>query len=413
MKKFVLFFLLSISINAQTTLQTVNFETAGSGYTITGEIVPASSACWARTDGTVISPDDAFTNKQGTYYFYGENTDSPLNNQAPVYVTLNSIDASLYTDFSIKLLVAGNNDIFSGYEGGEYLRIQYAFNGGSFTTLAQYIPSAIDIKYLTEDANADGTVDGANLSPAFTEFTYNIPGTGNSLQIRIMANIDQGGEEVGFDNIRVIGGALLPVELTSFTASSTNNNVQLNWQTATEVNNYGFEIERSTNLQGLPGENNTANLGGFSSIGFVEGHGNSNSTKEYSFVDKDVLDGSYLYRLKQIDTDGSFTYSKEITVKTRPGGSLPNEFALYQNYPNPFNPTTTIKYSIPAVETPYMASLRVYDVLGNEVAVLVNETKEPGVYEVEFNASGLSSGIYFYKIVHGNYSDIRKMILLR
>ncbi|MFH1194240.1 MAG: T9SS type A sorting domain-containing protein [bacterium] len=219
-----------------------------------------------------------------------------------------------------------------------------------------------------------------------------------------------------------IASGSLPVELTAFEAKLDGKNVKLNWSTATEVNNYGFEIERKIPLNPPPSKKCRTGLikgdaasaeGDWETIGFVEGNGNSNSPKEYSFTDNEITAGKYSYRLKQIDTDGSFTYSKIVIVETRRGESLPAEFALYQNYPNPFNPSTTIKYSIPAVETPYMASLRVYDILGNEVATLVNETKEPGVYEVEFDGSNLASGIYFYQLNAGSFTATKKLILLK
>ncbi|MFZ4550025.1 MAG: hypothetical protein ACOYN4_21425, partial [Bacteroidales bacterium] len=191
---------------AQTTLQTVDFETAGSGYTITGEVAPNASYCWARTDGTVITPSVAFTGKQGTYFFYGENTDGTSGNtQIPVYVTLSSVNVSLYNNFQVKLLVAGNNDVLAAKEKTEYLKIEYAFDGGSFNTRTQFIAPFVNATYYAEDTNVDGTTDGASLSPTFTEFTYSIPGTGNNLQVRIQVNTDQGNEEVGFDNIRVLG----------------------------------------------------------------------------------------------------------------------------------------------------------------------------------------------------------------
>ena len=203
----------------------------------------------------------------------------------------------------------------------------------------------------------------------------------------------------------VSGDSPLPVELTFFTANVSEGNIVLNWQTATEVNNYGFEVERSSQSA----------AGSWQNIGFVEGSGNSNSTKEYSFIDKDVANGDYSYRLKQIDTDGSYSYSNEITVETRRGESLPTEFELSQNYPNPFNPTTTIKYTIPAgVKAQCMASLRVYDILGNQVATLVNGQKEPGYYEVKFEASHFPSGVYFYVLRAGEeFHAVKKMLFIK
>jgi hypothetical protein len=190
----------------QTTLQTVNFETSGSGYTVTGVPNPTSpDDWWERTDGTTVNPTAAFTGKQGTYFFYGEDTDNGRTADDPVYVTLSSVSVSGYTNLQVKILVAAKNDVGSSLEKEEYLKIQYAFDGGSFSTRAQFITPNVNDTYYAEDTNADGTTDGASLSPAFAEFTYSIPSSGTNLQIRIAANIDQGNEEIGFDNIRIQG----------------------------------------------------------------------------------------------------------------------------------------------------------------------------------------------------------------
>ena len=200
----------------------------------------------------------------------------------------------------------------------------------------------------------------------------------------------------------------LPVELTSFAAIVSDNAVKLSWTTATEVNSYGFEIQRSAN-SGQRSE--------FVEIGFVEGAGNSNSPKEYSFVDNSVSNEKYTYRLKQIDLDGSYKYSKEIEVTV----GAPTKFELAQNYPNPFNPTTTISYAIPNVETQFATAnsslqtvtLKVYDALGREVATLVNGKQTAGEYSVKFDASKLTSGIYFYTLRAGNFVQTRRMILMK
>ena len=209
----------------------------------------------------------------------------------------------------------------------------------------------------------------------------------------------------------------VPVELTAFTGTFNDGKVELNWITATEINNLGFEIERSTNVE----TSRDLSLQ-WETIGFVEGQGNSTSPKSYSFIDTKTsevfknlrgLDGNLQYRLKQIDYDGNFEYSEIITVEMLHATSLPRQFALEQNYPNPFNPVTTIKYSIPAnVETSYMTSLRVFDILGNEVAELVNEQKQAGNYEVKFYAGDLSSGVYFYRLQTSNGVALTKKLLL-
>ncbi len=197
----------------------------------------------------------------------------------------------------------------------------------------------------------------------------------------------------------------LPVELSSFSASVIGNAVKLNWKTETEVNNYGFDVERYA----LSAERQA-----WEKIGFVNGNGNSNSPKSYSFEDKSVLSGKYSYRLKQIDNDGQFEYSKTIEVDL----AAPKKFELSQNYPNPFNPTTTIRFSLPDAslnpsQGGTLVKLTVYNVLGQQVAVLVNDILEAGVHTINFNASELNSGIYIYKLEAGSFVQTRKMTLIK
>ncbi len=187
----------------------------------------------------------------------------------------------------------------------------------------------------------------------------------------------------------------LPVELVSLTANVNGNVVVLNWTTATEVNNYGFDVQRAV-----------SGTEEWETIGFVNGHGNSNSPKDYSFVDASNHGGKVSYRLKQIDVDGSFNYSMVVELNT----SLVKEFMLEQNYPNPFNPTTVISYSIP---TDSHVSIKVYDVLGNLISTLVNKNQTTGIYKVDFDANELNNGVYFYKIQAGNFTSVKKMLLLK
>jgi hypothetical protein len=191
----------------------------------------------------------------------------------------------------------------------------------------------------------------------------------------------------------------LPVELNSFTAFAGKSGVQLNWSTATEVNNYGFDIERC-----VAQISNLCN--NWEKIGFVQGHGNSNSPKDYSFVDANPPAGNVAYRLKQLDADGSFHYSDVVSVNN----ALAKSFKLFAPYPNPFNPNTTIKFSIPAASN---VSLKIYDIIGNEVASLVNGRKEAGEYEVDFNAKNLPSGIYFSTLRSNGNTQTQKLILMK
>ena len=202
------------------------------------------------------------------------------------------------------------------------------------------------------------------------------------------------------DNLKIsVYNAIVPVELVSFTSSIINNTVSLNWITATELNNSGFDIEKSTD-----------NIN-WNKIGFLSGNGTSTEVHNYSFADQNPFVGTSYYRLKQIDFDGTSEYSNIVEVVY---GTV-SEFALEQNYPNPFNPSTKIKYSIASLQTKQASAvqLKIYDVLGNEVATLVNEEKTPGNYEVKFDASKLSSGVYLYTIKAGSFVQTRKMLLMK
>jgi len=190
----------------------------------------------------------------------------------------------------------------------------------------------------------------------------------------------------------------LPVELSSFTGSFNNSTVALMWTTESETNNYGFDIERKS-------KNNKTDE--WTKIGFVNGSGNSYSPKNYFYEDKNINFGTYLYRLKQIDYNGQSKSSNVIEVFTR---LAPTKYVLEQNYPNPFNPATTIKYQLPKSG---LVQLKIFNLLGSEVAVLVNEVKTEGEYSVNFDASNLSSGVYLYKLTAGSFVETKKLILLK
>ena len=188
----------------------------------------------------------------------------------------------------------------------------------------------------------------------------------------------------------------VPVELVSFSAELIEGNVTLKWITATETNNSGFEIQRKFNNSD------------WEKVGFVEGHGTTTEIQKYSYTDNlnGINDNSITYRLKQIDFDGSYEYSNEVLVTK----IAPTIFALEQNYPNPFNPSTKISWQSPVGS---WQTLKIYDVLGNEVVTLVNEEKPSGTYEITWNAVNLSSGVYFYQLRAGSFVQTKKMLLLK
>ena len=198
-----------------------------------------------------------------------------------------------------------------------------------------------------------------------------------------------------------LGNPVVPVELMSFSAKIQNGKTVLEWSTATELNNQGFEIQRKL-------DNSDWTI-----RGFKNGSITSTEIKNYTFTDdiREITAKSISYRLKQVDINGSFNYSDEVNV----ANIVPAKFELEQNYPNPFNPVTRIKYSIPQDVRHEKQDVRliIYDVLGRSVMTLVNEQKEAGVYEVEFNASSLASGIYYYRFTAGYFVDVKKMVLLK
>ena len=186
----------------------------------------------------------------------------------------------------------------------------------------------------------------------------------------------------------------IPVELTSFAVSIVGDDVILNWITATELNNQGFDVERSFDNQN------------FKQIGFVPGYGTTTESKFYSFSINILPSQKEFYRLKQIDFDGTFEYSSTVELE----GIAPTEFSLKQNYPNPFNPSTKIGFTLP-VET--IVKIVVYNLIGQKVAEVVNSKYTAGSHSVDFNASTLSSGIYLYKIEAGSFTAVKKMQLLK
>jgi len=231
-----------------------------------------------------------------------------------------------------------------------------------------------------------------------SNITYN-PGT----------NIDIGaGADVCADAIYINGtfsgsGTIcqgpLPVVISSFTASVEKNNVRLNWTTEYEINNSGFRIERKNIKENV-----------WQEIWFVAGHGTSNEPHSYSFEDKKLQVSTYKYRLKQIDYNGSYEYFElpaDVVIES------PQTFNITQNYPNPSNPKSKIDYEIPVASK---VSIKLFDILGQEIYIIVNEIKEAGYYTVLFDGTSLASGVYLYRIIvegKQNFSKTLKMILVK
>jgi hypothetical protein len=190
----------------------------------------------------------------------------------------------------------------------------------------------------------------------------------------------------------------LPVELSSFTVAPGNNRqVVLSWTTVSEKNNYGFEVQRSLdsvkNYQTIPNS-------------FVKGNGTTLASHTYSYTVANPGLGKWYYRLKQVDLDGMTTYTSGVQGTVKP----PAEFSLDQNYPNPFNPTTTISYALPKDAR---VTLEVYNVIGQRVALLVDEAQVAGYYRVPFDVRAFASGIYFYRLATPEVQFLKKMLVVK
>ena len=198
--------------------------------------------------------------------------------------------------------------------------------------------------------------------------------------------------------VEITDTLVVPVELNNFIAEVTDGKVLLSWSTATEINNQGFVIERKSVSSSVESE--------WVEVGFRAGYGNSTEIHNYSFEDKPMFDGTYHYRLKQMNFDGTFDYSNELEVNL----FTVKSFALFQNYPNPFNPSTTISFQLPQAS---YVTLKVYDAIGTEIETIAEGNYPAGVHEVIFDSSKLSSGIYLYRINSGIYQSTRKMMIVK
>ena len=282
-------------------------------------------------------------------------------------------------------------------------------NGGAIFTWQDARNGTRDIYVLLLNGGggAEWTATGVLVSDA-----------GNNQQNPVVATDGNGGAIITWEDYRnntiipdvyaarLDFNGILPVEMISFTAAATNSSVSLTWKTATETNNYGFEVERSA----MVNQQSTMSNADWTKVGFVEGAGTSSHSHEYSFTDRIAQRGVAAYRLKQIDRDGSFKYTESIEVHIL----VPYSLTLAQNYPNPFNPTTTIEFTLP---DDGRVSLKVFDVLGKVVATLVDgELKADAVHRATFDASNVSSGIYFFRLEYsasgGNAKQLMKKLLV-
>ena len=262
--------------------------------------------------------------------------------------------------------------------------------------------SGISVNYIVKGAN---TASGNSLSDSsgISRFCYTAQSTGRDTIIASFENI--------FDTAFAVWDYPLPIELASFTSFVSGRDVTLNWSTSNELNNSGFDIERAVDNGQKIIDNGQLIIDSWVKVGFVEGNGTTNEPKQYTFTDKNLPTGNYKYRLRQIDFNGNFEYF-ELDGAVSIG--IPEKFSLSQNYPNPFNPVTNLEFGISELG---FVSLKIYDAVGREVVTLVNENLMPGFYSVKFDASYLSSGVYFYRLSaagrSGEFSVTKRMLLVK
>ncbi len=299
---------------------------------------------------------------------------------------------------------------------GAGFNVEYSTDGGSGWTVLGSVGDANATNWYTNASIAglggDPGIDVPGFyQSSFTTFspTYDVSafiGQGDVRFRFVFGAQGSANDGVMIDDFTINGNAVspLPVEINSFIAHLKDNKVILNWETSIEINNYGFEIQR------IIENSETSPI--WEKIGFVEGHGNSNSIKNYSFVDNSAEGGIVKYRLKQIDTDGSFEYSDEIEMNF----SKLYKFALEQNYPNPFNPTTKLNYTI---KNNSKVVIEVYNTLGQKVVELYSGTQNSGKHSVSWNATGFSSGTYFARFSatslsnNETFSEVKKLLLIK
>lgn len=397
---FVIFYLLFINALAQEAgitnpvdglvIDRYNFDTYISGTrtcTFDGWANPGNIDIYLYVNGSSKSYD---CNNCGTWYIT-QDIDAGTNE---IYLESRKdfdplVESSRRSITFMKPLNA--SDFYLTYPGDSYIRIKWYKHTGTDTENFFYrvYRNTVDEVFAGDNWLALGEWTQNN---TYDDYTAEI---GTTYYYWVVCAINNIGSNPSAFGTSVQSGDPFPVELISFTAGVINNSVELKWQTATEINNYGFDIERIS-----------SNSEKWSKIGFVQGHGNSSSPNNYSFTNAPNDGTEFQYRLKQIDLDGQFEYSPVVEVSL----DIPIDFSIKQNYPNPFNPSTQISYSIPKTS---LVDLRIYDILGREVAQLVNETQDEGKYTVNFNASELAGGVYIFTIRTNDFHSSKKMIVLK
>ncbi|MCX7611318.1 MAG: M14 family zinc carboxypeptidase [Ignavibacterium sp.] len=340
-----------------------------------------STPIWGTTTSTFVSAPNSYT-------------DSPTGNyanNATVTMTLKDpINLSSYINPKLKFFT--RFDIENNFDYGQ-VKIS-TNNGNSWAPLQGNYTNPGTGNF---QPNGEPLYDGTQNSWVQEEISLvGYTSTQNKLRFELRTDPSVNRDGWYLDDIAIYIFSIIPVELASFTADLIDKKVYLNWITSSELNNLGFEVQRKI----------LGTRANWETIGFIEGKGTTTDRNNYTFVDENPLNGIILYRLKQIDIDGNYKILPTVSVEY----DIPDEFVLEQNFPNPFNPMTIIRWQSPIASH---QTLKLYDVIGNEISTLVDEFREAGKYEIKFDGSNLTSGVYIYKLQIGSLIQAKKLVLIK
>jgi hypothetical protein len=366
----------------------------GNNNIIAGNITGASPSNYINTNGSGQLKMNILNNATYVFFPIGQyNSYNPVNIQLNTASTPDLIGARVSNNISNAVyspteIIQKEWNITEGTPGGSNITIQFFFGSSDFGTNFNpgLSPNLYDIGHFN------------TLFSTYQVFPGIISGPVSGLYAITNTTRITGLSPFVVGNYNSIQGPL-PVELVSFSSSVSEREVKLNWTTAYEINNSGFEIQKMI-FNGLKSDE-------WIYSGYIKGKGTTNTMTNYTFNDKKLNTGKYKYRLKQIDNNGNFEYHN--LAETIVIGN-PDKYKLLQNYPNPFNSVTKIEYSI---QKTGFVTLKIYDISGKEVKTLVNTNQEAGYYEISFDAYSLSSGVYFYRITANNFVETKKMLLLK
>ena len=304
------------------------------------------------------------------------------------------------TNYNLSLTDIAAHNIRRSGTGPSTGQWQYKVGSGSYINIG----SAISFSVTTSAGNPQSAIDLSGITDlqnvfAGTVVTIRLVLYGASSSTGTGYLIDLGNSATSDFIINGRVENTLPVNLLSFVSSVNKNKVCLGFSTSSEMNNFGFDVERQ--------QSPDVKIQGWEKAGFVKGNGTVNTLSTYNFEDKNLQTGNYRYRLKQIDYNGNYEYhylNNDVEI------FAPKKFSVSQNYPNPFNPVTKIGYEIPVNS---LVKIILYDVLGRELKTLVNEYIKPGTYEVMFDGTDYPSGIYFYRLSTGGFSETKRMLIVK